>query len=138
MTTTISRHSPTRTGGDDEDRRPTAAGDAVEDRTDQRGEHEERGEAEDEEQQDAFAGGVGVDREEQRVGEGDDHRRVAGHHQGVGDRQAAELRVAGQRQRPPAERDRLRPLGHTVDATSEAELAAEPSSARTCSRGRGW
>ena len=35
------------------------------------------GEAEDQEQQDPFPCGVGLDREEQRVGEGDDHRRVA-------------------------------------------------------------
>jgi hypothetical protein len=64
----------------------------VDQRPDQRRDHEERREAEHEEQQDPRPGGVEVDVEEQRVGERDHHRGVAAHHQGVGDREAAELR----------------------------------------------
>ncbi len=72
--------------------------------------HEERREADDEEQQHPRAGGVEVDVEEQRVGERHDHGRVAAHHQRVGDRQPAELRGG----RPAC--DALTPF-HRVDAT---------------------
>ena len=115
---------PDAAGGDDQDRRSTTAGDAVERRADQRGEDEERREAEDEEQQHPVTGGVRLDREEQRVGEGHDHRRVAGHHHRVGDRQPAELRVPGHRQRPPRERDRRHRLGHATSLRARARATA--------------
>ena len=69
-----------------------AAGGAVDDRPDQRGDDHERGEADDEEEEHPTAGRARVDAEEQRVGERDDHRRVATDHRRVGDAQTPELR----------------------------------------------
>ena len=76
---------------DDLDHRPPSAGGAVDDRADDRGDEHERGEADDEEQQHARTRRIEIDGEEQRVGEGDDHRRVPTHHRRVGDAQATEL-----------------------------------------------
>ncbi len=69
-----------------------SAPDAVDDRADQRRDDQERGEADDEEQQHLAARRARVDVEEERVGEGDHHRRLAAHHRRVGEGEPAELR----------------------------------------------
>ena len=67
---------------------------------DQRGDDQERGEADQQEREHLAAGPVRVDVEEERVGEGDHHRRLAAHHRRVGDRQRLELRCRSQPSEP--------------------------------------
>ncbi len=78
--------------GDELDHEPASAGNPIDHRADERRHDQERREAERQEQQDPGTGRAEVDVEEERVRERDDHRGVAAHHQGVGDREAAELR----------------------------------------------
>ena len=92
MENAISTASTARAAGDELDDRPAPAGGTVDDRPDQRGDHEERSEADDEEQQHPAPRRRRVDAQEQRVGEGDEHRRIPTHHRPVGDRQPSERR----------------------------------------------
>ncbi len=126
-------HDPRR--GDDLDDRAPAAGRPVDGRTDERGEEQERREADQEEQQHAGAGRAGVDAEEQRVRQGDEHRRVAAHHRRVGDAQPAELgHLGANRAIPPSGRESCRNPGRIAPSSRDASRATP---VRTCSRARG-
>ena len=83
---------------------------------------QERREAEDQEQHHPRSRRIEIDVEEQRIGERDDHRRVAAHHQRMGDRQATELR----RRRPRRAR-----RFHRGDRYARVRIV------RTCSRDPG-
>ena len=154
-------HDPAQ--GDELDDEAAPTGGAVDRRPDQRPEHDERGEADDEEEQHPAPGRARVDAQEQRVGEGDEHRRVAAHHRGVGDGEAPEPRHPhrgrhhgdrtdrGRRRRrsiaPGSGRDsylagivtrkRDDPRPET-DAAQMVGARAGATCVRTCSRGRGW
>jgi hypothetical protein len=71
--------------GDQLDHGAATAGGPVDGRSDQRGDEQERGEADHQEQQHPRARRARIDAQEQGVGEGDQHRRVAAHHRRVGD-----------------------------------------------------
>ena len=118
-------HQDDADDGDQLDHQSSAAGDSIDRRADQWGDHQKRRHTEREEQQHPAARGVEIDVEEQRVGERHDHRGVARHHQRMGQRQLAELA-----RRHPARR---RSSGHGADATAVRKLVR---SVRTCTRVR--
>ncbi len=81
---------------------------------------QERGEADHEEEEHLVPCRGGVDAEEQRVGKGDEHHRVAAGHRCMRDRQATELRRRSGRPRPP-----WRGRAHAVDAREKLRTCAD-------------
>ena len=71
---------------------PAAAAHTIDHRADERGDDQERREADEEEREHLAARPARVDVEEERVGEGDDHRRLAAHHRRMRDGELLELR----------------------------------------------